>query len=287
MGCGPEEQALRRCALAVSVLHDIDLLPQPAGLLLPDPPAVLVGWAVCQRALGDAAPESSLGRDRLAAWLRARRWIADLPVGDLARSARPVGMVVGSEPHPGPDWVRRRVLGGALDLGLGFVGLDPARPDDVIASADAVLSAAGVDGAPWWPGALDYLERMGTRATERWARNPGDALRPMGDCDVVTLLGSATLRAALAGGTAGGMRAVAVPMRTRGWLDLARIDPAFALAAAAATEPAERGFDAPLLVTADEVVLPAEGGRPGEIVLRDPAVRDAVKVPGARRVLYR
>jgi hypothetical protein len=59
-------------------------------------------------------------------------------------------------------------------------------------------------------------------------------------------------------------------MRRRGWLDLGRIDPAFAAAAAAATEAAERGFDRPLLVTADEVVMAPAGGEPGLIELRDP-----------------
>jgi hypothetical protein len=59
-------------------------------------------------------------------------------------------------------------------------------------------------------------------------------------------------------------------MRRRGWLNLGRIDPAFAAAAAAATPPAERGFDRPVLVTRDEVVMAPAGGRPAEIVLRDP-----------------
>jgi len=275
--------ALRRCALATSVCHDLDLLPDSEGLVLVGPAPVHASWEACHRALAGADPESARGRQLLARWLLARRWVGDLTVDQLADRARPVGMVVGAEPHPGPDWPRRRILGGALDLGLGFLGLDPDRPDHVVAPPECVLVAAGIAGAAWWPSALDYLERMGALATDRWARDPAAALRPMGDCDVVTLLGSATLRSAFAGGTAGGMRAVAVPMRTRGWLDLSRIDPAFALAAAAATAPAERGFDRPLLITADEVVLPASGGRPADIVLRDPAVR-SVKL---REVLHR
>jgi len=275
--------ALRRCALAVSVCHDLDLFPDTDAVVLVGPPPVHASWQDCQRALGDADPESSRGRARLARWLLARRWVADRTTDQLAERARPVGMVVGAESHPGGGWARRRILGGALELGLGFLGLDPARPDGVVIPADGVLAAAGIDSAGWWPAESDYLERMGARATERWARDPAAALRPMGDCDVVTLLGSATLRSALAGGTAGGMRAIAVPMRTRGWLDLSRIDPAFALAAAAATEPAERGFDRPLLITADEVVLPTPGGRPAEIVLRDPAVRSGE----LREALYR
>lgn len=278
-----DETALRRCALAVSVLHDIDLAPVVDGLVLTSPTPVLVPWLQCHSALRGGEPESDGGRSRLADWLRVRRWLADRSVRDLADSARPVGMPVGAPQHPGPGWTRRAVLGGALDLGIGLLGLDPAQPDHVVVPPTDVLAAAGVDAAGWWPAAESYLESMGRRAAERLARDPTAPLRPMGDCDVVTLLGSGAFRSVLAGGPAGGMRAVAVPMRTRGWLDLSRIDPAFALAAAAATDAAQRGFSRPLLVTADEVVLPVPGGRPAEIVLRDRAI-------GARElrdVLYR
>jgi hypothetical protein len=99
----------------------------------------------------------------------------------------------------------------------------------------------------------------------------------------VTLLGSRTLRAALGAMDGTGLRAVAVPMRNRGWLDLTRIDPAFTSAAAAATEATDRGFERPLLVTVDEVTLAPAGGRPAEIVLRDPATAS----PDLRDVLFR
>jgi hypothetical protein len=72
-------------------------------------------------------------------------------------------------------------------------------------------------------------------------------------------------------------------MRRRGWLDLSRIDPAYTAAAAAATAPEERGFERPLLVTTDEITLAPTGGRPAEIVLRDPAVA----ANPLRPVLYR
>ena len=108
-------------------------------------------------------------------------------------------------------------------------------------------------------------------------------LRPIGDCDVATLLGSRTLRAALCAADGSGLRAAAVPMLRRGWLDLSRIDPAFTAAAAAATTPQERGFQRPLLLTVDEVTLAPAGGRPAEIVLRD----EAVDPPYLRSVLYR
>jgi hypothetical protein len=64
---------------------------------------------------------------------------------------------------------------------------------------------------------------------------------------------------------------MAAPVRTRGWLDLSRIDPAFAQTAAALADDESRGFPRPLLLTYDEVSMVSEGGRPAEIVLRDPA----------------
>ncbi|MDP9433783.1 MAG: hypothetical protein M3P93_00700, partial [Actinomycetota bacterium] len=70
-------------------------------------------------------------------------------------------------------------------------------------------------------------------------------------------------------GEAGGMAAVAVPVRRRGWSRMQLVDPAFAPAVAAATDPPERGFPRPLLVTADEVVMVRPGGRPHLVVLPD------------------
>ena len=65
--------------------------------------------------------------------------------------------------------------------------------------------------------------------------------------------------------------------------DSAQIDPAFGPAAAAATPAEQRGFARPLLLTADELTLVPEGGRPERIVLRD----RAVDAPWDRDVLYR
>jgi hypothetical protein len=123
---------------------------------------------------------------------------------------------------------------------------------------------------------------VGRVQAERVARDAKGQLRPYGECDVVTLLGSRSLRAALAEAS-GGMAAAVVPMRRRGWSRLAGIDPAFGPAAAAAKSAEDRGFVRPLLVTAHEVALAPEGGRPEEIVLRDAAPDE----PWLRDVLYR
>jgi hypothetical protein len=268
--------------LAVSVLHDVDIEPTALGVTLPGTPPVWMPWAECRRALGGHDPETT-GRRRLADWMQARRWAADLSPEHLVQRLRPVGLPVVHVLHPGLDWVRERVLGDALDLGLGAVELDPADPDRVVLLPPTVLDEAGLDQEQMWALTKTRLDDLGTLAAERLRRDTKGQLRPLGDCDVVTLLGSRALRTALAE-DANGMGAAVVPMRNRGWTRLALIDPAFGPAAARATEPENRGFARPLLITPDELTEVAEGGRPEQIVLRDPARSDD---PWAKDVLYR
>lgn len=259
---------LRRGVLAVQVLEDVDVTPADDGVVLCGEPPLHVPWAECRSALLDRSPDGPEGRLRLASWLRARRWAADAGAG-LAHRVRPVGLPVDHALHPGPDWVQQRVLGGALDLGLGAVGLDPADPDRVVLLPPPALRDAGLDAPAAWTAARAVLERGSEVAAQLLARDGRGRLRPVGHCDVVTLLGAAPLRRALAE-RAGGLAAAAVPMRTRGWTDLTLVDPAFAPAAAAATAPAERGFARPLLVTADEVRMVPAGGHPERGVVPRP-----------------
>ncbi len=278
----PSATELRRGVLAVSVLHDVDIEPAALGITLPGTPPVWIPWAECRRALAGHDPETT-GRRRLADWLQARRWAADLSPEHLLQRLRPVGLPVTHVLHPGLDWVRERVLGDALDLGFGAVNLDPSDPDRVVLLPATALDDAGLDIGAAWAIARSRLEELGQLAADRLRRNRHGQLRPLGDCDVVTLLGSRALRAALAK-DAHGMGAAVVPMRRRGWTQLALIDPAFGPAAARATEATERGFERPLLVTADELTEVADGGRAQTIVLRDPAVADQ---PWLKDVLYR
>jgi hypothetical protein len=277
----PTAVELRRGVLAVSVLYDLDIEPAPLGVTLTGEPTVWVSWGECRRALAGHDPETSEGRERLSRWLLARRWAADLPLADLRERLRPLGLPVDHVVHPGLDWVRRRARGDALDLGLGAVDIDPDDPDHVVLLPQPLLEAVAPHAEVEWTAAEAYLERMGTVAAERMRLDPKGMLRPIGDCDVVTLLGSTSLRTAIAD-AAGGMGAVVAPMRRRGWTKLALIDPAFGPAAAAATAAYERGFSRPLLVTAEELALAAEGGNP-EVVLRGPAVDE----PWLKDVLYR
>jgi hypothetical protein len=268
---------LRRCALAACVLFDVDLIPADDGVLLPGTPVVFVSWDECRLALRGARSQTPRARRLLAGWLRMRRMLADRPTLELAERVRPLALPVEHALHPGPDWPRTRVLGGCLDVGVALVGIDPRRPDDVVPLPHALAVAAGLPDDAWWPDAVGYLERMGAMAVSRHVREPRVPIRPMGDCDVITLLASRTFRAAIVAGD--GMRAMAAPMRSRGWLDLMRIDPAFVAAAAMATEPEQRAFVRPLLVTAEEVALALEGGDPAQIVLRDPAAAEPVRPP--------
>lgn len=278
----PTAVELRRGVLAVSVLHDVDIEPAKLGVCLTGAPTVWVSWGECRRALAGHDPETPAGRERLARWLLARRWAADVSLDDLRERLRPVGLPVDHVLHPGLDWVRRRVLGGVLDLGFGAVDIDPSDPDHVVLLPQPLLDAAGLDAELEWLQAESYLERMGTVAADRLLLDTKGQLRPIGDCDAVTLLGSTSLRTAIAE-EAGGLGAVIAPMRKRGWTKLALIDPAFGPAAAAATSLEERGFNRPLLVTAEELTLVVEGGRAADVALRDPAT-DA---PWLRDVLYR
>lgn len=277
----PDAAPLRLAVLAVSVLHDVDVEPAADGVVLPGLPGVWISWTECRRALAGHDPATDGGRLRLAAWLLARRWCADIgPVG-MRELLRPVGLPVDHFLHPGLDWVQERVLGDVLDLGFGVVGLDPQDPDRVVLVPPAALDESGIDQGAAWLDASTYLEDMGRLSSLMVDRDARGVLRPIGDCDVVTLLGARSLRLALASGHAG-LGAAVVPMRRRGWTRLALIDPAFGPAAAAATDPVDRGFARPLLITADEVTQVPEGGRPQAL-----ALRDDIDEPWLRDVLYR
>lgn len=316
----PGATALRRVVLAASVVYEIDLTPRAYGLVLAGRTPVNVTWPQIARALDGAEPDTDLAVSRLAGWLRMRRRVADEGPARFAAQLSLVGLPVGHPLHPGPSWPCLRVLGGALDLGFGLpmADLEPAGQLPVTGQGDTraiascavapdagappaageaglepdrlpvpmppgVLPAEAADPARRWPEHLARLELMGSLEARRWRRDGEDVLRPMGGFDVVTLLGAASLRAELVSGHAGGLRAVAVPMRIRGWTRLSRLDPAFVPAAASASAPAERGFPRPVLVTAEEVTLARAG--PGALhqALADPLPAE----PWDRSVLYR
>ena len=262
-----ELSALRRCALAVSVLYDIDLVPHADGVTLPR--AGLVTWTAIARAVSTVDVNSEDARARLGEWIWVREQVAGTPAPLLEASARVVGIAVDAGLHPGAGWVREHVPGGALDLGLGLLGLDPQSPETVVPVAESVLRDAGLYGDGWWPTARERLDRMGELAAQRRQRGDAAPIRPMGDADVVTLLGTRALRARLAAEQPDGLATAVVPLRNRGWAPATRVDPAFGPAAAAIADEAERGFSRPLLVTAEELALVRDNGTAVQQVLRD------------------
>jgi hypothetical protein len=286
--------ALRRAILAVTLLDRgplADLETREAGVVRSRPAdgsLLTIEWGELVLAAGDpsgALPDPVVQR-RLARWLRLRIALDDRlhAAAGVAPEAveevhlrvlslvRPRALPADHPLHPGASWTRRTILGGALDVGLALRGYDddghPAS-DDVGLLPAGVLVAARVDLGLAVSKADRYLADMAALAGERLRRDPTAVLRPLGDADVLTLLASRTFRTALVDGQ--GMRSAAIPMRTRGWLDLGRLDPAFAISASLLTEPDDRGFPRPVLVTADEVSLVRAGGDAVRQSLSDPA----------------
>ena len=289
MAADRSTRALRRAVLELSLRDDAVLTSietDNAGTTVEGFGARLtVPWDELTLASGDPRellPPAALAR-RVRRWLRLRvllesRVGAAAPEGPDAGRAwvlsriRPRALPPDHDVHPGPSWPYGHVLGGALDRGLGLRGVtdDGALdPEAVGVLPLGLLTAAGIERDEAVARAERYLDDMGELAADRVRRDPMGTLRPLGDADVLTLLASARLRAALVIGP--GMRSAAVPSRERGWLDLGRLDPAFAISAALLTEPDDRGFPRPILITADEVVLARAGGNAVAQALADPA----------------
>ncbi len=234
---------------------------------------MLIGWRELARTCGVHEPASAVGRHRLSTLLRLQRLVADLggaAADRLHAAAVLVALPVGHVDHLGRSWVMDELAGGALELGLGLRGLI-GGPDAVVALPPALATTGGLDVESWWPQVRQRAEAMSAVAVEHLSRDGRGAgtIRPVGGYDVLALLTGSALRTALADQDATGMCALAVPTRRRAWYDLARIDPAFVSAAWLLTDPLDRGVDVPILVTKDEVALPAPGGRPVQQALDD------------------
>jgi hypothetical protein len=278
MSMDADTPALRRCVLAVTVLDDVDLHPEPAGVTVAGTSTregrpLVLPWTELAQAVGEDDPDSPAARHRLRAWVTDRTALASLGVDEVTARVRALALPRGHALHPGPAWVRARVPGDALDVGLGLQGLR-GDADRTEVCPPGLLAAAGVDDTTLWAAGLAHLERTAAYAAPRLAR--GDTvLRPVGGYDVVTLLASTALRTALCDGTGQQMRAVCVPVRHRGWLDPRRVDPAFTAAAAMAADAPDRAFTRPLLVTHEEVAQARDGGRAVADLLADPTPTDA------------
>ncbi len=277
------QRQLRKLAFEVSVLADRDFITDDVGIHLlprvtttPTQPVVLT-WELAAQALAHH-PESTSAAHLRQALLGILTDI-DLLMGrssvELARAARPYALPTTSGVHPGPAWVCQPVLGGALDVGLAFAAhtdqpedaSQPTATDAVQLVSPYALQTVHPAWRDWWPKAQHYLETIGQAAVTALSpvrpssgvttssRRPQAVLHPCGDADVLTLLGASCYRQALAQRDHSGLCAVAVPLRRRGWIDLSSLDPAFIPTAYELTDPPERGFPRPVLVTADEVVF--------------------------------
>jgi hypothetical protein len=264
----PDPADLRQAVLMAAVLDDVDVRPADRGVVLPGSPDLMATWHDVARATGGHPPTSAAGRRSLTRWLRLARAIGDLPPGELRTVLRPLALPPEHVLHPGPAWVRQRIEGDLLDLGIGLLGLLD-DPDEVVPAPDGLLEAIGADPDRLWTTTSPLLEELGAVAAVRAARAPDQPLRPMGDCDVLTLLGSVVLRTALAAKDGVGMRGLAAPMRTRGWTDPDHIDSVFVRAAAMATDDDERGLSIPVLVTSDGVFATIDGCTPSDFVIRE------------------
>src|SRR6185437_16954438 len=87
--------ALRCCTLAVSVIHEVDMVPTDDGILLLGVPDIPVSFEQLAEAIAGADPADSVAQDRLHRWLRARRAIADKSLDELAETIRPVALPIG------------------------------------------------------------------------------------------------------------------------------------------------------------------------------------------------
>ncbi|MGI4894700.1 MAG: hypothetical protein ACRYF3_06280 [Janthinobacterium lividum] len=272
---------LRRSVLALSVLEDVDVDLDDDGVRLPG--CTPLQWSDVARQVGVqslASDATRLGSSAATGDDVTRLLVHDLLLAhrELHRGTiRTVALAVPveAERHPGGGWSHLPVLGGALDLGLGVVVRRGAHertlPVPVVSARSTGRPAALA------PEGVRHLEEMGDLAVQRLVRDAGTrgagVLRPMGGCDVPTLLAAASLREHLVArpdGTSGKvLRAVAVPNRTRGWFDLARIDPVYVGAAFSATDLADRGAPHPLLVTRDEVARAPRHPRMAAALLQD------------------
>ncbi|NAZ77582.1 hypothetical protein GTQ99_19515 [Kineococcus sp. T13] len=279
----PVRALLRRSVLALSVLEDVDVDLDDDGVRLPG--CVPLSWSDVARAAGCGLPgDEELRAPSAGAAPEQPEDVVRLRVADLLRAHAelhrsrtgtvPLAVPVGAARRPAHGWSASPLLGGALELGLGVV----VRSGRSERTLPVPVVSARATGRPAHAGAAELarLEEVGQLVVQRLLRDAGGrgggVLRPVAGCDVPTLLASAALREHLVAGPdrqpGGVLRAVAVPDRTRGWFDLARIDPAYVGAAWTATDPADRGLHRPVLVTREEVALAPSSPRLVEAALR-------------------
>lgn len=276
--------SLRRTLLAASVIDDIDVVPTDEGVILGGSVETYLTWHDIATAIGPHPPDSVIARVRLATTLRLHAWVqedAKRARAQVRVAARLLAMHPDHALHPGDSWVQERVLGGALDCGIGLVS-ESSDGADAVPLPPSVAEAAQISESILFADLRVHAHSMGQLVVARLHRDDAGArsrvgsenqavLRPVGGLDVPSLLATAPVRSYLADSDGSGMRAIAVPIRSRGWYDLARVDPAFVQAAWSASSEVERGLPRSLLVTEHEVAQGPGGQDVIDLALADPA----------------
>ena len=270
----PIPMQLRREVLAVMLLDDSGLadldLDDDGVHARADSSSVFMSWPELEVAanLHSISDTAHSIRRHIARWMRLRIHLSDCAatLGDsyanhVVTRVRPRALPADHALHPGSSWLVTRVLGGSTHSGLALRGFN----DDGLADSESagllpikLLEYAAVPTEPAVTRAYQYVHDMAELAVDRHRHDPSAVMRSLGDADVPTLLTSPLYRHTVLDGQ--GMRSAAIPSRHRGWLDLGRLDPAFAVSAAALTDPDERGYTRPILITADEITMVKPGG---------------------------
>jgi len=253
----PVSPGIRQVVLAVLVQQDReDVRVSPGGVQLSS-----LGGFVPWETMSVMAPPAwpwQARVDLVTDLLNAAQWACQpLPLleGTLRVHAEPLASL---RAPAGDTWAVEPVHGGALTLGWGATGVDPDRPGRVVPIADLIWVLAGVDAWAWWGAARARQERDGQLCALRWATGVlgKDELRPVRNHDVITLLGTRSLRSAVTTRLRSEMVSVGCPTRSTAWLLHGEVDLSFVTLAFDASQPHEQAFRHPLLMTADELAHP-------------------------------
>jgi hypothetical protein len=241
-----EHSALLLLVHAVAVFDGMGADPTEAGVpITPGRSGAVIGWPQIADVLGADDPLDQAPRLRLTALLMLHRQVAALgpDAAEMIRqAARPLALPVGHPLHPGPGWVRERVPGDVLDLGLGVTGLAPEQ--DVLPLPRSVARAAGLDADAEWPRVRALGEEWCDVALSRLGSTDRSlVLAGAGGVDALTLIALPDARHRVSG-------VVAAPSRDRAWLGLGRRsnDESYLQAVWMLTAAARRGVPGPLSV---------------------------------------
>lgn len=249
---------IRQVVLSVLVQQDRDdLTVGPDGVRLRALDGI-VPWKTMSRMCPSHWPWKARA-DVVTDLLNCAVWVTQpLPVvtETVQVHAQPVGSV---RAPAGATWVMERVHGEALMLGWGASGVDPEHPARVVPVANVVWYLAGINATGWWGAARARQERDGQLCALRWAAEVfgKDHLKAVLVHDVLTLLGSRSLREGVTTRLRLPMVPMACPTRSTAWPLHEGVEPLSVALTHDASEPAEQGFPHMLLIREDEVAYPA------------------------------